>query len=111
MSLAIPVHGGNPVRICEIYCHTAWSTNGKFLFVSVEEPSLSSPGRTLAIPVRPGEALPEFPASGIRPLSESSVMPGARSVRRALFIPGADADTFVYVQNSVHRNLFRVALP
>ena len=38
-------------------------------------------------------------------------MPGARSVRRAGFVPGADADTFVYVQDSVHRNLFRVMLP
>ena len=108
--MAIPVHGGNPVRICEIYCQTAWSTNGRFLFASVEEPSLSSPGRTLAIPVGPGEALPDFPASGIRPLSDPGVMPGARLVKRAEFIPGADPDTFVYVQNSVHRNLFRIAL-
>ena len=109
--MAIPVHGGNPVRICEIYCRTAWSTSGRFLFVSVEEPSLSNPGRALAIPVGPGETLPEFPAFGIRPLSDANVMPGAQSVTRAHFIPGADPDTFVYVQNSVHRNLFRVALP
>jgi hypothetical protein len=109
--MAIPVHGGNPVRICEIYCHMAWSTDGRFLFVSVEEPSLSSAGRTLAIPVGSGETLPEFPASGIPPLSDAKVMPGVRSVKRALFVPGADPDTFVYVQNSVHRNLFRVALP
>ena len=99
------------MRICEIYCHMAWSTDGRFLFVSVEEPSLSSAGRTLAIPVAAGETLPEFPASGIPPLSDANVMPGARSVKRALFVPGANPDTFVYVQNSVHRNLFRVALP
>jgi DNA-binding winged helix-turn-helix (wHTH) protein/Tol biopolymer transport system component len=110
-AMAIPVQGGNPVRICEIYCHMAWSTDGRFLFVTVEEPSLSSPGRTLAIPVGARETLPEFPASGIRPLSDANVMSGARSVKRAQFVPGADPDTFVYVQNSVHRNLFRVALP
>ena len=109
--VAIPVHGGDPVRICENDCLTTWSTNGKFLFVSVEEPSLSSPGRTLAIPVGPGETLPAFPPQGIRPLSDASVMPGARSIDRAQFLPGADPDHFVFVQNSVHRNLFRVALP
>jgi hypothetical protein len=49
----------------------------------------------------------------IAPLLDNSanVMPDARSVKHAQFVPGADPDTFVYVQNSVHRNLFRVALP
>jgi DNA-binding winged helix-turn-helix (wHTH) protein/Tol biopolymer transport system component len=109
--MAIPVRGGTPVRICEIYCQTAWSTSGRFVFASVEEPSLSSPGRTLAIPVGPGETLPAFPPGGIPPRSEAGVLPGARSVNRAGFIPGADPDAFIYVQDSVHRNLFRVTLP
>jgi hypothetical protein len=44
-------------------------------------------------------------------LSDAGVMPGARSINRASFIPGTDPDTFIYVQESVHRNLFRVTLP
>ena len=99
------------MRICELYCQIAWSTNGRFVFASVEEPSLSSPGRTLAIPVGPGEKLPIFPPAGIPPRSEADVMPGARSVDRASIIPGADTDAFIYVQDSVHRNLVRVTLP
>jgi hypothetical protein len=109
--MAIPVRGGAPVRICEIFCKTAWSADGKFVFASVEERSLTSPGRTLAIPVGPGETLPRFPALGIRPLSDAAVMPGARSVDRADFIAGADPDTFLFVRTGVHRNLFRVSLP
>lgn len=109
--MAIPVRGGNPIRICEIYCQMAWATSGRFLFASVEEPSRSSPGRTLAIPVGPGEMLPALPPKGIHPLADASVVSGARSVGRAGFAPGADADTFAYVQDSVHRNLFRVTLP
>jgi DNA-binding winged helix-turn-helix (wHTH) protein/Tol biopolymer transport system component len=109
--MAIPVRGGNPVRVCEIYCHMAWATSGQFLFASVEEPSLSAPGRTLAIPVGPGEMLPEFPSGGIPPRSDQAVMPGARTVSRAMIIPGADLETFAYVQDTVHRNLFRVTLP
>ncbi|HEY3885295.1 MAG TPA: hypothetical protein VGL62_08820, partial [Vicinamibacterales bacterium] len=109
--MAIPVAGGPPTRICENYCHTAWSTDGKFLFASVEEASLSSPGRALAIPVGPDETLPAFPATGIPPLANASAMPGARSVPRAEIVAGRDPDTFLYVQTSVHRNLFRVWLP
>jgi DNA-binding winged helix-turn-helix (wHTH) protein/Tol biopolymer transport system component len=109
--MAIPVDGGNPVRICEIFCETGWTTNGEFVFASVEEPSLSSPGRSLAIPVGPGEALPKFPPSGISPRADASVIPGARSVKGAGLVPGPDPATFVYVKTSVHRNLFRISLP
>jgi hypothetical protein len=109
--MAIPVGGGPPVRMCEIFCNMSWSTTGSFVFVSVEEPSLSSRGRTLAIPVGPGEALPPFPALGIRPLAKAAVMPGARSVDAARIIPGAGPDTYLYVRTSVHRNLFRLVLP
>jgi hypothetical protein len=109
--MAVPVGGGDPVRICEIYCHTSWSTDGKFLFASVEESSLTSPGRSLAIPVGPDETLPAFPAHGLPPQSQASVMSGARSVPRSGMLPGADPDTFLYIQFGVHRNLFRITLP
>jgi len=109
--MAIPVSGGAPVRICEDYCLTSWSTDGRFLFASVEEPSLTSPGRSLAIPIGPGEALPALPLLGIAPRSPASAIPGARSVPRADIVPGADPDTFFYVATGMHRNLFRVPLP
>jgi len=41
----------------------------------------------------------------IAPLLDNS------TVDRASIIPGADPDAFIYVQDSVHRNLFRVTLP
>lgn len=109
--MAIPVRGGDPVRICEIFCELSWSTTGGFLLASVEEPSLTSPGRTLAIPVGAGEALPSFPPLGIPPLAKAGIMPGARSIPGARIAAGPIPDTFVYVRASQHRNLFRVGLP
>jgi DNA-binding winged helix-turn-helix (wHTH) protein/Tol biopolymer transport system component len=109
--MAVPLRGGDPVQICEIYCETVWATSGRFLFASVEEASLTSPGRALAIPVGPGETLPPFPRVGLSPMSDPGVIKGARSVNRADFIPGEDSDTYVYVQETVHHNLFRVMLP
>jgi DNA-binding winged helix-turn-helix (wHTH) protein/Tol biopolymer transport system component len=108
--MAIPVEGGDPVRVCEIYCRVTWSADDKFLYVSMEEPSLTSPGRSLAIPVGPHETLPAFPHDGLPPRSPASAMPGATSVPRAGMLV-ADATTFFYVNVGEHRNLFRIALP
>lgn len=109
--MAIPIDGGTPRVICANYCLPAWSSNGKFLVVPVEAGSRTSHGRSLALPVGPAETLPELPPNGIEPLSEASVVPGTQSIPRAELVPGRDAAHFVYVNTTVHRNLFRISLP
>jgi DNA-binding winged helix-turn-helix (wHTH) protein/Tol biopolymer transport system component len=109
--LAIPLDEGAPQRICAPYCVTSWSTDGKFLFVSVEDSSRTSPGRILAIPVGPGESLPGLPAGGIAPLAEPSVVEGAESVGRGALVPGKDPAHYAWVNITVHRNLYRISLP
>jgi DNA-binding winged helix-turn-helix (wHTH) protein/Tol biopolymer transport system component len=109
--MAIPVDGGTPRRICTSYCVPTWSTNGRFLFVDVEESSRTSPGRSLAVPVGPGESLPELPPEGIAPMAEPSVIKGSQSVLRDNPVPGKDPEHFAYVNTTVHRNLYRISLP
>ena len=109
--MAIPVDGGPPQRICISYCDPKWSSDGRLLFVPVEAPSRMGPGRSLAIPVGPGESLRDFPAEGIAPLADVSVAPGAESIPRALLVPGKDLAHFAYVNTTVHRNLYRISLP
>ena len=92
-------------------CLTRWSTDGKFLFVSVEDPSRTSPGRSLAIPVGPGESLPVLPVGGIAPLIESRVVQGAVSVGRGDLVPGKDPEHYAWVNTTVHRNLYQISLP
>ena len=111
MVVAIPLNGGSPRRICTGYCLPAWSSSGRTLFVPVEASSQTSPGRSLAIPVGPGEDLPEFPPGGIQPLVEPSVMPGAQSINRAELVPGMDLSHYAYINTAVHRNLYRISLP
>jgi DNA-binding winged helix-turn-helix (wHTH) protein/Tol biopolymer transport system component len=111
MVVAIPLDGGPPRQICASYCLPVWSSSGRFLFVPVEASSPSSPGRSLAIPVGPGENLPEFPPGGIQPLAEPSVVPGAQSLNRTELVPGMDLSHYAYVNTTVHRNLYRVSLP
>lgn len=108
---AIPVDGGPPRQISASYCIPAWSSNGRWLFVPVESPSQASAGRSLAIPVGPGETLPIFPPGGIAPRSNTDVIPGSQSVNRAALIPGPDPAHYAYVNTTVHRNLYRISLP
>ena len=109
--VAIPLDGGPPRPICESYCFPVWSSSGQFLVVPVEPSSPTTPGRSLVIPVGPGESLPDLPQGGIKPMADPSVVPGARSVNRAEFVPGQDLSRYAYVNTTVHRNLYRVSLP
>ncbi len=108
---AIPTEGG-PIRVlCASFCSPTWSPNGKFLYIPVEAQSLQTPGRSLAIPVGPGETLPEFPPNGVEPGSDSNVIPGAQGIERAELVPGNDLLHFAYVNTTVRRNLYRISLP
>lgn len=109
--VAIPLDGGPPRRVCATYCNPMWSSNGKFLFIQVEGASRESPGRSLAIPVGPGEDLSVLPPEGIKPMAEASTIAGSVSVPRAYFVPSADPTHFAYVNTTVHRNLYRISLP
>ena len=111
MAMAIPLDGGPPRRMCESYCIPTWSSSGKFLFISVEAASQTSPGRSLAIPVGPGEILPAFPPGGIQPGAEPDMVPGSQSVNREQLVPGEDPSHYAYVNTTAHRNLYRVSLP
>lgn len=108
---AIPADGGAPRRICESYCEPTWSPDGKWVFVPVEEPSQTGPGRSLAIPLGPGESPPELPAHGIAPRAEPGVVPGAVSIPRGHPVPGNDLQHYAWVNVTVHRNLYRISLP
>jgi len=109
--LAIPLDGGSPRHMCTTYCVPKWSTDGKFLFIPVEDASRTSPGRSLAIPVGPEESLQDFPPEGIASFAQPSVAPGAQSVARADLVPGKDPDHYAWINTTVHRNLYRISLP
>ena len=111
MEVAIPLDGGAPVRTCASYCVQTWSSNGKFLFIAVEAPSQTSPGRSLAIPIGPGETLPALPLGGVEPGAEPADVPGSQAVSRALLVPGKDPSHYAYVNTTAHRNLYRISLP
>jgi DNA-binding winged helix-turn-helix (wHTH) protein/Tol biopolymer transport system component len=111
MAMAIPLDGGKPRRLCKTYCYPVWSPAGNFLFVPVEPSSQTSPGRSLVIPIGPGETLPDLPPEGIPISAQPGIVPGAQSVDRAELVPGKDLSHYAYVKTTSQRNLYRVSLP
>jgi Tol biopolymer transport system component len=109
--LAIPVGGGPAQVVCKRRCEPTWSSSGNFLFIEVEDPSRTSPGRSLAIPLGPGETLPKFPPEGIGASAEVSIVPGSQSVNRANIVPVKTPSHYAYVNTTVHRNLYQISLP
>jgi hypothetical protein len=110
MVMAIPLAGGNPRLLCTSYCRTSWTTDGKFLFVSIVPGSRNDPGRTVTIPLGPGESLPEVPAEWTA-APEPGVAQRAESIARAEVFPGKDREHYAWVDTTVHRNLYRILLP
>lgn len=109
-TMALPVGGGAPRRICVASCPVAWAPDGRFFYVGAAPGSRLSPGKTLAIPLAPGEMFPELPASGIRVPDDVAAFPGARVLDGWQISPGPDPSVFAYVKTTVHRNLFRIPL-
>ncbi len=112
-SMAVPTAGGAPRPICGAgrVCRCAWSPDGKFLYVSLEAGSRTSPGKTIVIPVPPETGLPDFPEAGVQSAEEALSIPGSRLLEESEIIPGVDPSTYAYVKRTAQRNLFRIALP
>jgi hypothetical protein len=112
MTVAVPTAGGEPRTIYRYSTPAVcWSADGKFLYVGVRANSLTNAGNTVAIPVPPGESLPDLPPSGILGLEEAKALPGARILDRWNIAPGPDPSVFAFTQTSVNRNLYRITLP
>ncbi len=112
VTMAIPTGGGAPRRICAAAnCVVSWAPDGAFLYIGLQWGSRTSLGKTLVLPVPPGEMFPGLPDSGVRGLEDAADLPGARIVEAYDISPGPDPSVFGYVKTTVHRNLFRIVLP
>jgi hypothetical protein len=96
--------------------------DGKFFYVAIERSAFWSPraswalagsslGKTLAIPIAPGQSLPAPPAAGINPGLGGADVKGAQLIPRGAMSPGPDPGTYVFARTELLRNLFRIPLP
>ncbi|MBI4473807.1 MAG: hypothetical protein HY646_14155 [Acidobacteria bacterium] len=110
--LAVPVDGGAPRRICfPGGCQVDWSSDGRFLYVSIGWGAAdTSPRKTAVIPVPAGTSLPDLPASGIDPAASEVRLPGAQVIEHGSISPGPDPSTYVFTKSELQLNLFQIPL-
>jgi hypothetical protein len=109
-TMAVPIDGGPPRRICTHGCTAMWAPDGKFLYVTLRRMATTGGGQTLAIPVPRGKVFPDLPATGINAQTDAAAFPGSRVVEGWNISPGPDPSIYAYVKTTIHRNLFRVPL-
>ncbi|HYM12351.1 MAG TPA: protein kinase [Bryobacterales bacterium] len=98
---------GASVRICDS-CDAGWAPDGKWLYLT-----FGFMGRpvTVAVPLRPGQALPVLPPEGISSPQQAAALPGARMIEKSGIAAGLDPSVYAFTRRSVHRNLYRIPIP
>jgi hypothetical protein len=110
-TIAIPLDGGAPREICPFLCPVSWALDGTAMQVRLTQPTLAGAGITAVIKLKPGEAVPELPAGGIR-AGDTDDVPGLRIVKHTEWrIPWREEGSYAEVRATTHRNLFRITLP
>jgi serine/threonine protein kinase/Tol biopolymer transport system component len=105
-TLAVPMRGGDPRKLCSELCRAVWSSDGRFLYVNS---AVSASGKTLVIPMA-GNSLPDLPSSGIDPATGEAAPEGTRVIEQGAVSPGPDPSTYVFTKTDLQRNLFRIPL-
>lgn len=111
-----PVGGGAPILLCE-FCDTPpsfergpwpssvrWSPDGKFLYLDLY-------GSPYAIPLRPGQALPPLPPTGLRTEQDVAALPGAMRIPQEKAFTGPDPSIYAFTRVAIQRNIYRVPVP
>ena len=84
-TVAAPVGGGEPRRICQFNClgGSKWSPDGRFLYIA------ASVSRVAVLPVPPGQSLPALPTSGVGSADDLFILPGVRTIERTVPVTAA----------------------
>jgi Tol biopolymer transport system component/predicted Ser/Thr protein kinase len=104
-ALAIPVAGGQPLRIPS-FIHK-WSGDGKYWFFSDDDLAV-----THSVPLRPGESFARNTAGVVPYLNEEAdKLPGVRTIPSGDVAPGPTGDIYAFTKTTVQRNLYRIPIP
>jgi len=105
------IDGGGLQRFGDGYSTPGWSPDGRYVYVEIEPSSRENPaGKTAAIPIPAGHALPLIPPAAIHQPAEWAKVPGVKIVEHDHISPGPNPSTYAYIQPSVHANLYRIPL-
>ena len=108
-TVAVPLSGATPVTICFTVCHVMWGDEGKLLAIHF---STKGPDRTVLLPVAPSGGMPPLPRDGLDLGLSSHVetMKGVKIIVGKLITPAPISGQYAWINQNVHRNLYRIPL-
>ncbi|MGI8424478.1 MAG: TolB family protein [Chloroflexota bacterium] len=107
-----PMDGRPPVRLWGRDARLRWSSDGRFLFMSLSSAggTFYSAGRTYVIPLERGRLLPEIPARGFQTEAEIARLPGVQIIEAADVAPGPNSSIYAFSRETTQRNLYRIPI-
>jgi hypothetical protein len=105
-TMIAPLDGGQSLRICSNYCDAMWGNQGRVFAIHLR---MRKGGRTVLIPVEPAGGMPRLPSEGFNPITDAEPAKGFKIVDKTI-VPGANPSQYVWLSESVHRNLYRIPL-
>jgi hypothetical protein len=108
---AYSVRGEARVPIC-LGCRTVrWSADGRFFYIAFAGMGVQTAGgKTIALPIRPSQHLPDLPAAGVKSTEEAAALPGVVVIDHGNVSPGRDPSVYAYIKQTAQRNLYRVPI-
>ena len=105
-TMAVPLGGGAPMRICPSYCNAQWGSQGKVFVIHLQ---MMEGGKTVLAQVGLGGVMPRLPSEGFDPITGAESSKGFKTVDK-IIIPGPNPAQYAWLSESVHRNLYRIPL-
>ncbi len=100
--------GDNVVRLLERSSPPpsvlSWSPDGRFLYLNFQ-------GSIYAIPLRPGQAVPPLPATGLRTEQDVAALPGAQLIPEQEAFAGPNPSIYAFTKVAAQHNIYRVSVP
>jgi hypothetical protein len=102
-TMAIPIHGGSPKKLCNVACEVRWSNDGRFLDLTIA-------AQTLVLPIPAGQSLPELPDAGVSVGEGPSDRRGSTAIALRGIVSRSDPSTYLFTRVELRANLFRIPL-
>ena len=103
---AVPLDGGTPVTVCHNRCDAVWGNQGKVLAILLY---VKGTGKTVLFKLGVANGVPSFSPDGVDLTDHPETMKGAKIVDN-LIVPGPNPGQYAFLNETVHRNLYRIPL-
>jgi serine/threonine protein kinase/Tol biopolymer transport system component len=100
-----PLDGSEPIVVCRGFCGMVWERSGKYVLMGM---GLHA-GSVVAVPKDPATGSAHMPANGFATFEDAVAEKGSIVIKRPVE-DALDVNTYVYTDNVVRRNLYKIPL-